>query len=138
MISPIPSQAAPVPLQSFIAQAVEGDLIIYPPIIWPYPYSAPRQEKVRVQFVAEGQDWGAVYLDDRLLYRPSNFNRRQEFLLEEGAYHLRVTGVVSFDLWDSGYLDVGRGDSRALRVIFSKTGGVRVAGDPNAWIPDVP
>lgn len=138
LLQPISSQAAPAPLQPFIAQAVKGNLIIYPTVILPYPYPIPQQEKVRVRFVAEGQEWGAVYLDDRLLYRPSNFNRQQEFLLEEGAYHLRVTGVVSFDVWDSGYLDVGRGDSGALQVIFSKTGGIRVIGDPYAWLPDAP
>jgi hypothetical protein len=129
----------PTPFTPMLAQfsdEAEGDIIIYPPI-WPYPpvITAPRRQ-VRVQFVAEGQDWGAVYLDNRLIYQPLNFNRRREFRLDEGAYYLEVTGVARTDIWDSGYLDVGRADANILVVVFSKTAGVRVLGDPNAWIPD--
>ena len=111
------------------------DIIIHGPILWPYP--GRPSEDVRVQFVAEGNEWGAVYLDDRLLYRPHNFNRRQEVRIEKGAYHLRITGVDFTEIWASGYLDVGRNDSHALIVVFSKDNGVQVVGDPYAWLPDV-
>lgn len=112
------------------------DIIINAPIILPQP--APARQRVRVQFVARGQEWAAVYLDDRLLYRPGNFNRREEFWLTEGAYRLRITGVNRFEVWASGYLDVGRDDASILIVTFSKAGGVSVAGDPYAWLPDSP
>lgn len=116
--------------------AIKQDIIIHGPVLWPYP-ARPSEEKVRVQFVAEGNEWGAVYLDDRLLYRPQNFNRRQEFRLERGAYYLHITGVDFTEIWASGYLDVGRNDSRALIVVFSQENGLQVVGDPYAWLPDV-
>lgn len=112
------------------------DIIINAPIILPQP--APAQQRVRVQFVAQGEEWAAVYLDDRLLYRPGNFNRREEFWITEGAYRLRITGVNRFEVWASGYLDVGRDDANILVVTFSKAGGVSIVGDPYAWISDSP
>lgn len=139
--------SASLPMERMLAQgspsagdASESDVIIHAPIIvpFPFPYPVQTESKVRVLFVAEGTEWGAVYLDDRLLFRPHNFNRREEFWLEPGAYHLEITGITRFEVWDSGYLDVGTGDSGALIVIFSKEEGVRVSGNPQAWIPDVP
>lgn len=136
------SRAAPTPLQPMISTSKGVTVIIRQPTVWPYPsrdiFVYPdRVERVRVQFVAQGDDWGAVYLDGRLLFQPHNFNRRQEFMLRRGAYLLEVTGVVRSDLWARGYLDVGRDDANALVVVFSKTGGVRIVGDQNAWLPEV-
>ena len=130
----------PLPPTTNLPQALprsKADIIIHPPIIWPYPPTirAPRRQ-IRVQFVAEGTDWGSVYLNQRLIYQPHNFNRRREFELDEGAYYLEVTGVARTDIWDSGYLDVGRDNANILIVVFSKTGGVRVIGADNAWISD--
>jgi len=115
---------------------LRADIIINAPIIL-YPRDQLPQQRVRVQFVALDDDWGAVYLDNRLLYRPGNFNRRQEFWLEPGSYRLEITGITRFEVWDSGYLDVGRDDAHVLVVTFSKQAGVvQVAGDAAAWIPD--
>ncbi|ASC73756.1 hypothetical protein XM38_047280 [Halomicronema hongdechloris C2206] len=125
-----PSAAEPVQPQ------LRADIIINAPIIV-HPRDRLPQQRVRVQFVALGDDWGAVYLDNRLLYRPGNFDRRQEFWLEPGSYRLEITGITRFEVWDSGYLDVGRDDAHVLVVTFSKQAGVvRVAGDAAAWIPD--
>lgn len=134
------AQSAPLPFSPVMAQtadALKNRIIINAPIIIPYP-TTPARERVRVQFVAQGDEWAAVYLDDRLLYQPTNFNRRQEFRINQGAYRLVITGVSRFDVWASGYLDVGRDDSNVVVVTFSKNGGVSVGGDPYAWIPDVP
>ncbi|MBD2259866.1 hypothetical protein [Pseudanabaena sp. FACHB-2040] len=134
------ANAAPPPsLVPFMDQA-KRQIIINAPVIVPYPHrypTAPRQ-RVRVEFVAQGSDWGAVYLDNRLLYRPGNFNRRQGFWIDEGAYRLTITGVDQFEVWARGYLDVGRDDSNILVVTFSKNGGVSVSGSPYAWIPEGP
>ena len=111
-------------------------IIIYPPIIWPYPQPRPVEETVRVEFDAQGTEWGAVYLDGRLIYRPHNFDRRATLRLRPGGYRLEITGVVRSDRWASGFLDIGRDNSQIVVVRFSKTGGVRVSGDPNVWIPD--
>ena len=102
------------------------------------PYSHPPRRQVLVEFVAQGRDWATVILNGRRIYRPHNHNRRRQFTLEEGAYYLEITGVTRFDVWASGYLDVGRSNANVLVVTFSKEGGVRVSGDPDAWIPDVP
>jgi hypothetical protein len=93
---------------------------------------------MRPLFCPSLRQLGSVYLDDRLLYRPGNFNRREEFWITEGAYRLRITGVNRFEVWASGYLDVGRDDANILVVTFSKAGGVSVVGDPYAWISDSP
>jgi hypothetical protein len=115
----------------------ESDIIIIgPPIPWPYPRPLPQRETVRVEFDAEGRDWGAVYLDGRLIYRPHNFNRQEIIHLRPGGYRLEITGVVRADLWASGYLDIGRDNSQIVVIRFSKTGGVQVSGSPYVWIPD--
>lgn len=124
-----------LPKQSSLAQT-ESDIIIRGPVILPYPTYPQRRQRVRVRFIAEGDAWGSVYLDRRLLFSPRNFNRNEEFWLDRRAYHLEIRGATRFDVWDSGYLDVGRGDSGALIVIFSEEAGVRVIGDPYAWLPD--
>jgi hypothetical protein len=113
-----------------------ADRIIYPPILWPYPVPAPVEQTVRVEFDAQGTDWGAVYLDGRLIYRPHNFDRQATLHLRPGGYRLEITGVVRSDRWASGFLDIGRDNSQIVVVRFSKTGGVRVSGDPHVWIPD--
>jgi len=107
-----------------------------PVVIWPYPRPAPETETVRVEFDAQGTEWGAVYLDGRLIYRPHNFDRRKTIHLRPGGYRLEITGVVRSDLWASGYLDIGRDSSQIVVVRFSKTGGVSVSGSPYVWIPD--
>jgi hypothetical protein len=128
-ILPLPTLAQPT-------ASAEADIIIHPPIFWPYPRPIPRREPVRIEFDAQGTDWGAVYLDGRLIYRPHNFNRQETLYLQPGGYYLEVTGVVRSDLWASGYLDIGRDDSRIVVVRFSKTGGIQVSGGPYVWIPD--
>lgn len=102
------------------------------------PYYHPPRRQVVVEFVALGRDWATVILNGRRIFRPHNHNRRRQFTLDEGAYYLEITGVTRFEIWASGYLDVGRSDANVLVVTFSKAGGVRVSGDPYAWIPDVP
>jgi|GEM_PF-1128742 len=113
-------------------------VMIHPPVLWPYPYPYPpsTRERVRVVFEALGSDWGAVYLDDRLIYRAYNHNRQESIYIRPGGYRLEITGVVRADVWASGYLDVGRNDANLLVIRFSKTGGVQVVGDPYVWVPD--
>jgi hypothetical protein len=137
------------PASQSLAQTSQGNsshpsqgrstIIIRPPIIWPYPYPTyptSNRQRVRVVFEALGSDWGAVYLDDRLIYRPHNHNREKSVYIQPGGYRLEVTGVVRSDVWASGYLDVGRSDANLLVIRFSKTGGVQVVGDPYVWVPD--
>lgn len=100
------------------------------------PVRTQRQRRVLVEFNALGDDWGAVYLNGRLVFRPQNFNRRQQFSLAPGAYELEITGITRFDVWASGFLDVGLNESNVLVIYFSKEGGVQVAGGGNSsWIP---
>jgi hypothetical protein len=121
-----------------------ADITIQVPVIIPgghpvivYPRRQDeRDREVTVQFIAQGDDWAAVYLDGRLLFRASNTRRRYTVTLEPGAYHLEVTGVTRFEVWDSGYLDVGRDDSNIVVVRYGKESGVQVAGDPYVWIPE--
>lgn len=125
------STSAPVE----IAPLQLADVIINAPIII-NPGEVEAKREVVVDFIGLGRDWGTVYLNGQVLYRPQNHNRRQQFLLEEGAYYLEITGIVRSERWASGYLDVGRLDANVLVVRFSKRGGVYVVGDPYAWIPD--
>ncbi|MBE9157518.1 hypothetical protein IQ265_11885 [Nodosilinea sp. LEGE 06152] len=105
-------------------------------IILPYPPSTPETEQVRVEFDARGTDWGSVYLNNRLVYRPHNFDRQETLYLPPGGYRLEITGVVRSDVWASGYLDLGRDSSRLVVIRFSKTEGITVSGSPYVWIPD--
>ncbi|MGG6240283.1 hypothetical protein ACQ4N7_16795 [Nodosilinea sp. AN01ver1] len=105
-------------------------------IILPYPYPEPESEQVRVEFDARGTDWGSVYLNNRLVYRPHNFDRQETIYLPPGGYRLEITGVVRSDVWASGYLDLGRDSSRLVVIRFSKTEGITVSGSPYVWIPD--
>jgi hypothetical protein len=115
----------------------QSTIIIHPPVVWPHP---PRRtttrERVRVVFEALGSDWGSVYLDGRLIYRAYNHNRQESIDISPGGYRLEITGVARADVWASGYLDVGRGDSHLLVIRFSKDNGVQVVGAPNVWVPD--
>lgn len=106
----------------------------YPVII--VPGGRDIRPDVTVRFIAQGDDWASIYLNGRLLFRANNTRRDYTVTLDPGAYYLEVTGVTSFDVWDSGYLDVGRDDSNVIIVRYSKASGVRVAGDPYAWLPD--
>jgi hypothetical protein len=137
--------ASPAPAPSSLpSQSVDGwraGLIIQIPVIIPgYPVIILPQpqveERVTVEFVAEGDDWATIYLDDRILFRALNTRRRYSVELEPGAYRLSITGTTQFDEWGSGYLDVGRADANLVVVRYSKTNGVSVSGDPYAWIPD--
>jgi hypothetical protein len=112
-------------------------IIIRPSGTWPYPHPAParRRQRVRVVLDAQGSDWGAVYLDGRLIYRAYNHNRQETIYINPGGYRLEITGVARADVWASGYIDIGRNDANLLVIRFSKTGGVQVVGDPYAWIP---
>lgn len=105
-------------------------------IILPYPLPVPEPEPVRVEFDAHGTDWGSVYLNNRLVYRPHNFDRQETLYLPPGGYRLEITGVVRSDVWASGYLDLGRDSSRLVVIRFSKAEGVTVSGSPYVWIPD--
>ncbi len=112
-------------------------IIRQPPIIIvPYPRPNPQQEQVRVEFDARGRDWGAVYLNNRLVYRPHNHDRQKTLYLPPGGYRLEITGVVRSDVWANGYLDLGRDSSRLVVIRFSKAEGVTVSGSPYVWIPD--
>ncbi|NER79758.1 MAG: hypothetical protein F6K42_09275, partial [Leptolyngbya sp. SIO1D8] len=120
-----------------------ADVTINVPVVIPhYPVIVvPRREReeareVTVQFTAQGNDWATIYLNNRLLFRASNTRRNYTVTLEPGAYYLEITGVSRFEVWGSGYLDVGRDDSNIVVVRYSKNGGIQVAGDPYAWIPD--
>ena len=109
---------------------------------WGYPDNTviiidPSEEidqRVFVEFAAEGKDWGTVWIDGDLAYRAKNFNRQQAVRLKPGVHRVIFTGVTKHDIWAAGYLNVGRASS--LRVIFSKTGGVYVQNDPTTWLPD--
>lgn len=114
--------------------AEQKGVIIYRPVI--VPQSGSSYQRVTLDFIAAGDDWSTVYLNGRPLFRTYNANRRQSISLPAGAYYLEFTGVVQSDCWARGYLDVGRNDSHVLVITFSKQGGVRVDGDPTAWIPD--
>lgn len=105
-------------------------------IILPYPRPEPESEQVRIEFDARGDEWGAVYLNNRLVYRPHNFDRQETLYLPPGGYRLEITGVVRSDVWASGYLDLGRDSSRLVVIRFSKTDGIAVSGSPYVWIPD--
>lgn len=118
-----------------------ADITITAPIILPdYPVIVvPRRQRrreVKVRFVAQGDDWATIYLDDRVLFRAGNTRRDHEVTLDAGAYRLQITGVSRFDVWDSGYLDLGRNDTNIVVIRYGKQAGIRVAGDPYAWLPD--
>ena len=99
-----------------------------------YERRRPVQRQVTVEFIAQGDEWANVYVDGRRVFSPANSNRRKRFTLREGAYDIKITGVDFFDVWAEGYLDVGRDDTNIIVVSFSER-GVRVSGDPYAWIP---
>jgi hypothetical protein len=109
-----------------------------PSIIVVPPYPLPRREdtQVRVELDAQGRDWGTVYLNGRIVHQPGNFDRQKTLYLPQGGYRLEITGVVRSDRWASGYLDLGRDNSRLVVVRFSREGGVSVSGSPYVWIPD--
>lgn len=105
-------------------------------IIFPFPAPVVEPEReVVVEFVGLGTEWATIYLNGRRLANMGTHNRRQRFLLTEGAYRLEITGVTSFDTWATGYLDVGRSNSNVVVITFSPQGVVGVGGDPRAWIP---
>jgi hypothetical protein len=123
-------------LSTALVQPTQADVIINVPVIIRDGELTEPEEPVLVDFVAPGQEWANVSLNGQRVYTPRNFNRRQRLELEPGAYYLEITGVNRFEVWASGYLDVGRDDSNVLVVTFSRQRGVRVSGDPYAWIPD--
>lgn len=104
-----------------------------------YPvYERRRPEerrRVTVDFIAQGDEWANVYVNGRRIFSPANSNRRRRFTFREGAYDIKITGVDFFDVWAEGYLDVGRDDTNIIVVRFSERNGVRVSGDPYAWVP---
>ena len=115
----------------------QADVIITAPIIIRGPRSAPMEEEtVVIEFVAPGQDWANVTLNGRRVFEPRNFNRRERIEVEPGAYYLELTGFNRFEVWSTGYLDVGRNDSNVVVVTVSQRDGVQVSGDPYTWIPD--
>ncbi len=93
-----------------------------------------RCDKVVVEFVARGEEWGDVWIDGKPVLQMRNFNRRQTVTLSPGGYRVVITGITSFDVWASGYLDVGQ--TNVVRLAFSKKGGVQVSPNPNVWLPD--
>jgi hypothetical protein len=92
------------------------------------------RDRVTVEFIARGDEWANVYVDGRRILSAHNTNRRKRFTFREGAYEIKITGVDYFDVWAEGYLDVGRDDTNIIVFSFSER-GVRVSGDPYAWIP---
>lgn len=134
-----PAATTPIPLQPLQL----ADITIQVPVIIPgYPIIVvPRdrgdiEREVTVRFIAQGDDWASIYLDGRLLFRANNTRRDHIITLDPGAYYLEVTGVTSFDVWDAGYLDVGRDDANVVVVRYGRQSGVRVVGDPYVWLPD--
>lgn len=116
-----------------IAEA--GQIIINTHPHYRYPiYERERRDRVTVEFIAQGDEWAYVYVDGRRILSAHNTNRRKRFTFREGAYEIKITGVNYFDVWAEGYLDVGRDDTNIIVVSFSER-GVRVSGDPYAWIP---
>jgi hypothetical protein len=93
-----------------------------------------RYRQVLVEFVARGKDWGDVWINNRKIFEPRNVNRQQTFAFCPGGYRLVITGMTKYDVWASGYLDLGT--SNVVRVAFSKNSIEQVDGDPNAWLPD--
>lgn len=93
-----------------------------------------RQHRVVVELIARGNDWGNVWINEKPVFQPQNFNRRKTLNLCAGAYRVVFTGITSMDVWDSGYLDLGR--SNVVKLSFTKNGVEQVEGDPNAWLPD--
>lgn len=89
---------------------------------------------VIVELIARGDDWANVWIDGREVFQPRNFDRRKTVTLCPGAYRVIITGITRFEVWASGYLDVGR--TNVVRIAFSKDRGVEIAGDVNAWLPD--
>jgi hypothetical protein len=104
-----------------------GNIIIIQP---PQQFQPP----VLVEFDALGKDWGTVWINGQKIYRPQLYNRRQVLNLAPGSYRVVLTGITKYDVWSAGYLNVGR--TGTLRVVFSKTDGVYVQGDPTAWLGD--
>lgn len=101
-----------------------------------YPVRRPAERRrVTVDFIAQGDEWANVYVNGRRIFSPANSNRRRRFTFREGAYDIKITGVDFFDVWAEGYLDVGRDDTNIIVFRFSERNGVRVSGDPYAWIP---
>lgn len=124
-----------LPTQTSPAKA---DVIINAPIIIQgggHGHRVQEEDTVLVEFVAPGQEWANVRLNGRRVFEPRNFNRRQRLRLEPGAYYLEITGFNRFEVWSTGYLDVGLNDSNVMVVTFSKDRGVSVS-NPYAWIPD--
>ena len=116
--------------------AARADVIINAPIIINRPRTAPvEDETVVIEFVAPGDEWANVSLNGRRVFEPRNINRRQRVEVEAGAYYLELTGFDRFEVWSTGYLDLGRNDSNIVVVTVSRQ-GVRVSGDPYTWIPD--
>ena len=116
--------------------AAQADVVINAPIIIRGPRSAPvEDETVIIEFVAPGQEWANVSLNGRRVFEPRNVNRRERIEVEPGAYYLELTGFNRFEIWSTGYLDIGRNDSNVVVVTVSRQ-GVRVSGDPYTWIPD--
>jgi len=131
--------ATPPPLQTTNL----ADITIQVPVIIPgYPVIIiPRdrveiEREVTVRFIAEGDDWASIYLDGMLLFRAANTRRDYTVTLDPGAYHLEITGVTRFDMWGSGYLDIGRDDANIVVIRYDKETGIRVAGPPYTWFPD--
>lgn len=89
---------------------------------------------VLVEFIARGDDWANVWVDGREVFQPRNFDRRKTITLCPGAYRIIITGITRFEVWASGYLDLGR--TNIVRIAFSKDRGVEISGDPSAWLPD--
>lgn len=88
---------------------------------------------VLVEFVARGDDWANVWMDGREVFQPRTFDRTKTVTLCPGAYKIIITGITRFEVWATGYLDIGR--TNIVRVAFSKDGRVEVSGDPNTWLP---
>ena len=135
----LPSKQSPTTVVPQLADiTIQVPVVVpgYPVIVVPRRRDRDEEREVTLQFVAQGDEWAAIYLDNDLLFRAANTRRNYSVTLEPGAYYLEITGASRFEVWGSGYLDVGRDNSNIIVIRYGKNSGIQVAGDPYAWIPD--
>lgn len=141
----LPTTTTPIAAEPLISPEVVNlaDITIQFPVVIPsHPVIVvPRdrietEREVTVRFVAQGEDWATIHLNGQVLFRAFNTRRDYTVTLEPGAYYLEITGVTNFDVWDSGYLDVGRDDANLVIIRYGKDSGITVLGDPYAWFPE--
>ena len=94
-----------------------------------------RDNVVKLEIVAEGDDWANGYINGRRVFSPRIVNRSETFTLAEGVYDIRVAGTTLGDNWAEGYLEIS-GSEDASRIVvlrFSESGAVRISGTNHTW-----